>query len=63
MHTKPYQLPLSQVRTCYPESYKYLSSATHYGCQYEADSREGYKSIMFIFQYCYNFSKLVIVLL
>ncbi len=33
------------------ESYNFLSSATPYGCQHEADAREGHKSIMLIVQY------------
>lgn len=47
MHTNPHQPSLSLVRrVCYPESYKFSTSATAYGCQHESDAREEYKSRM-----------------
>ena len=45
MHTDPHQPSLLLVRKiCYPESYKFSSSATTYGCQHEKDATTEYKS-------------------
>ena len=45
MHTYSHQPSLLLVRKiCYPESYKFSSSATTYGCQHEKDATTEYKS-------------------
>lgn len=45
--TNPHQPAISLIkRISYPESYKFSSTATSYGCTHEKDGREKYKSEM-----------------
>ena len=47
LHTNPNQPSLSLLKAiCYPESYKFSTQATSWGCEHEKDAIEAYKAQM-----------------